>query len=46
MANYIYEKQISQVTKGLIKVVEKISLDTVVISDFSQKIYVKKLLNN
>lgn len=42
MANYIYEKQIYQVTKGLIKVVEKTGLDTVVISDFGHGNICKK----
>lgn len=34
MAQYIYKKQVNQVLTGLIKVVEKTGLDTVVISDF------------
>lgn len=42
MAKYIYEKQICQVTKGLIKVVEKTGLDTVVISDFGHGNVCKK----
>lgn len=34
LAEHIYQKQIYQVTKGLIKVVERTGLDTVIITDF------------